>query len=110
MKTTFGRTCLILSLLGFALAAAVSVDLKARRDGVTVHAQVASMQLQGSPDEDQSAVAPEEDESNKSAACAQRDCPTPKQDLALMLVDDRRAIESKAFVAAGDEIRPKSKD
>jgi hypothetical protein len=56
MKTTIGRTCLILGLLGFALSAALSVDLKARHDGVTVQAHMAStMLLQSSPDSDENA-------------------------------------------------------
>jgi|SoiMethySBSTD1v2_1073268.scaffolds.fasta_scaffold4413025_1 hypothetical protein len=113
MNATFGRTCLVLGLLSLSLAAALSVDPKARHDGVTVHAQVAStMLLQSAPEDDdaEASVAPESDESVKLASCGERDCPALKQEIALSLRDDRHSLESKAFVAAGDEIRPKSKD
>jgi hypothetical protein len=111
MKTTSGRTCLILGLLGFALSAALSVDLKARHDGVTVQAHMAStMLLQSSPDSDENAAAPDEDEGAKAAPCAQHGCTAPKPELAFAVVEDRPLHESKAFIAQGDEIRPKSKD
>ena len=111
MNAIFGRTCLILALLGLSLAAALSVDLKARHDGVTVQARMATtMLLQASPDSDESSVAPDVNENDKLASCAERDCPTPKQEFALARTDDRQLPESKAFVAAGDEIRPKSKE
>ena len=111
MNAIFGRTCLTLGLLCLGLAAAVSIDLKARHDGVTVQAQMAStMLLQAAPDSDEASVAPDSDESEKLASCTERDCATPKQEIALALTDDRQARESKAFVTAGDEIRPKSKD
>jgi hypothetical protein len=111
MKTTFGRTCLVLGVLGFALAAALAVDLRARHDGLAVQAHVAStMLLQSSPDDDESSAAPDTDEGNRRASCAQHDCPPPKQEVALALTSDRQAYESKAFVAPGDDIRPTSKD
>ena len=112
MNAIFGRTCLTLGLLCLGLAAAVSIDLKARHDGVTVQARMAStMLLQAAPDSDEASVAPDSDESEKLASCTERDCPTTlKQEIALALTDDRQLLESKAFVTAGDEIRPKSKD
>ena len=111
MNAIVGRTCLTLALLGLSLAAALSVDLKARHDGVTVQARMATtMLLQASPDSDEASVAPDSGESEKLASCTARDCPTPKQEIALALTDDHQARESKAFVAAGDEIRPKSKE
>jgi hypothetical protein len=111
MNATFGRTCLVLGLLSLSLAAALSVDLKGRHDGVTVHALVAStMLLQSAPEDDEASVAPESEESVKLASCGERDCPALKQEITLALRDDRHSLESKAFVAAGDEIRPKSKD
>jgi hypothetical protein len=111
MKTTFGRTCLMLGLLGLALAAALSVELKARHDGVTLQARVAStMLLQNEPDSDENSAAPEEAEEEKAATCAQPRCTAPKPELAFALAEDRPLDESKAFVAQGDEIRPKSKD
>jgi hypothetical protein len=125
MKTTFGRTCLILALLSLSLAGALSVGLKAQNDRPTVQAhifqaQVAGMQLQGSPDSDDDvAAAPEADESDRTAACTERDCVTPKQELALARIVQEPVLtrtdaplpnESKAFVAPGDDVRPKSKD
>jgi hypothetical protein len=109
MNATFGRTCLTLGLLCLSLAAALSVDLKARHDGVTVQARMAStMLLQSSPDSEEVSAEPDSDEGNRIASCT--DCPTPKQALAFAVTDDRQQIESKAFVALGDETRPKSKD
>jgi hypothetical protein len=111
MNATFGRTCLTLGLLCLALAAAVSIDIKARHDGVTVQARMAStMMLQAGPDNDEASAAPDEDEGEKIAKCAQHGCPTPKPALAFVLSEDRRPHESKAFVAVGDEMQPKSKD
>ena len=125
MKTTFGRTCLILALLSVSLAAAVPVGLKAQNDGITTQAhifraQVAGMQLQGSPDSDDDvAAAPDADESDRTAACTERDCVAPQQELALARIVHEPALtrtdapqpnEGKAFSAPGDEVRPKSKD
>ena len=110
MNTTLGRTCLILGLLGLSLAAALSVDLKARQDGVTVQAQMAStMLLQGGAEDEASAV-PDVDANDKLASCSEHDCPTPKQEFAFVLSEDRQPLESKQFVALGDETRPKSKE
>ena len=111
MNATFGRICLILGLLCLALAAAVSIDLKARHDGMTVQAQVAStMLLQSEPDSDEASVAPDAEEDSKLASCSERGCPTPKQEITLALRDDHQSRESKGFISAGDEVRPKSKD
>jgi hypothetical protein len=110
MSATLGRTSLILGLLCLSLAAALSVDLKARHDGVTVQVRMAStMVLQGSPD-DEASVAPDVAEDDELASCTQRNCPAPKQELAFVLSEDRQPLESKAFVALDDEVRPKSKD
>jgi hypothetical protein len=112
MNATFGRTCLMLGLLCLALATALSIEVKARHDGVTVQVRTAStMLLQAEPDGDENAAAPDDDESGKLASCTERDCPTTlKQELALARSDDRQPVEGKTFVIAGDEIRPKSKD
>jgi hypothetical protein len=110
MNATFGRTCLMLGLLCLALAAALSVGFN-RHDGVTVQARMAStMLLQAEPDGDEVSAAPLSDESDKLASCTERDCPTPKQELALARSDDRQPLEGKTFVIAADEIRSKSKD
>ena len=118
MKTTFGRTCLILALLSVSLAAAVPVGLKARHNGAT-QAHIAGMQLQGSPDADEVAAAPSADEGDKTAACTLRDCPAPKYELALARIDREPVFvrtdapqpnESKAFIAPGDDVQPKSKE
>lgn len=118
MKTSFGRTCLILGLLSFALAAAVSAGRQAPVDGVTVPAST-GMQLQGSADDDLVASAPDAGETDKAAACSLHDCLAAKPELALARVDHEPAAvwtnasltnESKAFMAPGDDVQPKSKD
>lgn len=112
MTTTSGRTCLILALLSLSLAAAVSIGLNARYDGVTVQAHTAGMQLQGGPEADEGSAALDADEGDKSATCAQRasHCATPKQELALLLSEDRQPHESKTFAAPGDEVQHKGND
>ena len=101
MNTTSGRTCLILALLSLSLAAGMSIGLNARHTGVTVQAQLAMMQLQAGPETDEGSVAPDADEDEKAVTCAQRasHCPSPKQELALVLSDDRQPHESNAFAA-----------
>ena len=69
MNTTSGRTCLILALLSLSLAAAMSIGLNARHNGVTVQAHTAVMQLQGGPEADEGSVAPDADEDDKSVTC-----------------------------------------
>ena len=112
MTTTSGRTCLILALLSLSLAAAVSIGLNARYDGVTVQAHTAGMQLQGGPESDEGSAAPDADEGDKTVACAQAApyCPSPKQELALLLSEDRQPHESKTFAAPGDEVQHKGND
>jgi len=119
MKTSFGRTCLILALLSLSLAAAVSVGLHAGIDGITIQAHTAGMQLQGSADSDEVAAAPDADEGDRTAACTQRDCQAPKQELALARINQEPVFtriaapqpqEGKAFTAPGDDVQPKSKD
>ena len=116
MKATSGRTCVILALLSFSLAAAVSVGVNARHNGVTVQAHTASMQLQGSPDVDEGSVAPDADEGDKTVTCTQRDC-APEKVVALVRAENPQPHERaenpqphKAFAALGEEIRPKSED
>jgi hypothetical protein len=109
MKATSGRTCVILALLSFSLAAAVSVGVNARHNGLTVQAHTASMQLQGSPDVDEGSVAPA-DEGDKAVRCTQRDCMSEKVELALARAENPQPHEGKAFAALGEEIRPKSED
>ncbi len=106
-----GRTCLFLALPSLALAAAFAIGFSARHSGVTVRAQVATMQLQGSPAPDEGSAAPNADEGVKTARCAQREphCAALKQEVALAL-SDRAPRESKAFASATDEIRLKSKE
>jgi len=112
MNTTSGRTCLILALLSLSLAAGMSIGLNARHTGVTVQAHTAVMQLQGGAETDEGSVAPDADEDDKSVTCSQRasHCPSPKQELALVLSEDRQPHESKAFRAPGDQVQPKSND
>jgi hypothetical protein len=116
MKATFGRICLILGLLCLSLAAAVSIGLDARHDGVTILAHTAGMHLQDSADGDEIAAAPD-DEGARTAACEQRDCPAPKQEFALAqefapgrIEAAPQPHESKAFTALGDDVQLKSKD
>jgi len=117
MTTTFGRT-LTLALLSVSLAAAVVVGINAGHDGVAIPGHTDGMLLQGSADGDEVAAAPD-DEGDKTAACGERDCPVPKQELALARIDQEFASaritapqpqESKSFTALGDDIQPKSKD
>ena len=119
MTKTFGRT-LTLALLSVSLAAAVVVGINARHGGVAIQAHTVGMLLQGSADGDEVAAAPD-DEGDKTAACGERDCPVPKQELALARIDQEFASariaapqlqpqESKSFTALGDDIQPKSKD
>jgi hypothetical protein len=109
MNRKFGHTCLVLALLSLSMAAALWIGFSAQRSGVTVQAHVASMQLQGFSETDESSVAPDTDEGEKSAACAPRDphCPSAKQELTIALAADRPAHESKAFAAPSDEIPAK---
>ena len=108
MKTTFGNACLVLALVSLSLAAAVSVNVNARHDGAAVTMHTATMQLQGSVETDEGSAAPDADD--KTAACAQRDCPVQKQELVLVFADGPQSHESKAFIAPGDQTQPKSKE
>ena len=103
------RNGLILALLGLSLVVAASIGLKARHDGVTLPVHTAGMQLQGIDD---AAAAPDAEDGDKTTACTQRAprCPTPKQELALLVPDDGQPHESKGSAASNDGFLPKSKD
>lgn len=99
-----GRSELVyIVLLSFSLAAALLIGLSARSIGVSAKAHTAAMQLQGSPDAVENPMPPEVDKSERTASCAQRDCSSPKPELALALADDRRGDESEAMAAPGGE-------
>lgn len=107
MNAKSGPTYLAIGFLALSLAAALSIGLRAQHDGLTVQAHVAGMQLQGTADADQDAVAPDTD---KAALCAPRDsrCQSPKQELALIGSFDRQPQDTKALVAPLDEMPHKS--
>jgi hypothetical protein len=119
MTTMSVRNGLILALLGLSLAAAVSVGLNARHTGITIQSHTAGMQLQGSPDAEEVAAAPDADEGDRTASCTQRGCQAPKQELALVRIDQEPVFaridvpqphEGKAFAAPRDDVELKSKD
>jgi hypothetical protein len=107
MNAKSGLTCLAIGLLGLSLVAALSIGLRAQRDGVTVQAHVAGMQLQGMAEADESSAAPDPD---KAAFCRPGDsrCQPPKQELALAVSFDRQPQDSKALVAPLDVAPRKS--
>jgi hypothetical protein len=95
-----GRTELVyMVLLSISLTAVLLIGVSARSIGVSAKAHTAAMQLQGSPDALESPMPPEFDKSERTATCAQRDCQSPKHELALALAEDRRSDESKVMAA-----------
>jgi hypothetical protein len=113
MNAMSGRTCLTLALLSLSLAAAMSVGLKARYDGVTAQGHTAGMQLQSSPEADEGSAEPDVDEAqaDKAMTCAQHASHglPPKQELAFAVSEDRQTHEGQTSWVHGDELPPKSK-
>jgi len=119
MQKRSRRTWAILALLSYSVAAALAIGLTSLQSRMAAPAQTTAMELQGSPDADEISAAPDADAGDKSAACAQRDCPVPKHELALARIDQEPMFvridapqpnESKAFIAPGDDFQPKSKE
>ena len=115
MKERSRRTWLMLALLTYSLATALTLGLKSLQSNVSGPTETAAMQLQGAPAEDENSVAPDADEGSKTIACSQRDCLPPKVELAIVLTEETQPHESmtfegKAFLARGDDIPSKSKD
>jgi len=119
MQKRSRRTWAILALLSYSVAAALAIGLTSLQSRMAAPAQTTAMELQGSPDADEISAAPDTDAGDKSAACPLRDCLAPKHELALARIDREPVFaridapepnESKAFIALGDDVQPKSKE
>lgn len=109
MKERSRRSWLILALVSYSLAATLAFGLKSLQSNATAQPQSAAMQLQAAPDAHEDMAAPDADE-GKTVACTQRECLPPKLELAIVLDEETRPHESKAFLAPGEDVRPKSGD
>jgi hypothetical protein len=101
MKGTSRRNYVPLALLSLALAAALTIGVSARSQGLTVKAHTAAMQLQSGPEVDELPAKP--DQNDKSAACIQRDslCSNSKPEAAYTLAQERQTPENKRVITVG---------